>query len=100
MMERRKFLTTAAIGGAAAAATAGLSAPAISQGRTEWRMVTCWPKNYPGQGTAAERFVKTISEPTDGRHTINVFGAGGLLSAFNRFDAVTRGAADLVPAST
>lgn len=63
-MERRKFLTTAAVGGAAAA-TASFPAPAITQGKVEWRMVTTWPKNFPGQGTAAERFAKTMAEATD-----------------------------------
>lgn len=99
MMERRKFLATAAVGGAVAAGTAGLAAPAIAQGKTEWRMVTTWPKNYPGQGTAAERLAKTIGEATDGRLTIKVFAAGELVPAFESFDAVTRGAADLMHSS-
>mgnify|MGYP003145669064 CR=1 FL=1 len=100
MMERRKFLTTAAVGGAAAAAAAGsFPAPAISQGKVEWRMVTTWPKNFPGQGTAAERFAKSIGDATDGRLTIKVFAAGELVPAFESFDAVTRGAADMMHAS-
>ncbi|MGR3766633.1 twin-arginine translocation signal domain-containing protein, partial [Pseudooceanicola nanhaiensis] len=43
-MDRRSFIRTAGTMGAAAA-TAGLAAPAIAQGNITWRMVTTWPKN-------------------------------------------------------
>lgn len=95
-MKRRDFLKGAAT---AATAAAALPAPALSQNRVEWRMVTTWPKNFPGQGTAAERFAKKVGEATDGRLTIKVFGAGELVPAFESFDAVTRGAADCMHAS-
>ena len=52
-MKRRKFLQGAAAGGVAAAA-ATISAPAISQGIKQLKMVTTWPKNFPGLGTGAE----------------------------------------------
>jgi TRAP-type mannitol/chloroaromatic compound transport system substrate-binding protein len=94
-MQRRKFLKGAAVGAAAGATAAAFPAPAISQGRVEWRMVTTWPKNFPGQGTGAERFAKAVTEATDGRLTIKVFAAGELVPPFESFDAVTRGAADL-----
>ena len=93
-IKRRKF-TKAAVGGiAATAAVTTISAPAISQDRQEWRMVTSWPKMFPGGGTAAERFAKTIGEATGGRLTIKVFAAGELVPAFEAFDAVQRGTAD------
>ena len=95
-MKRRDFLKTAAVAGAA---TAILPAPAISQNRAEWRMVTAWPKNYPGQGTAAERFAKRVGEVSEGRLSIRVFGAGEIVPAFESFDAVTRGAADCMHTS-
>jgi TRAP-type mannitol/chloroaromatic compound transport system substrate-binding protein len=98
-MKRRGFLGGAAIGGAAAAAASSFPAPAIAQGNTQWRMVTTWPKNYPGQGTAAERFAKTIGEATDGRLTIQVYGAGELVPAFESFDAVQSGAAEAMHAT-
>lgn len=91
-MKRRALIKGAAAGAAAGAAT--LATPAIAQGKIEWRMVTTWPKNFPGQGTGAERFAKSVGEATDGRLTIKVFGAGELVPAFESFDAVTRGAAD------
>ena len=86
-LQRRKF-TKAAVGGmAATAAVTTMAAPAISQHRQEWRMVTSWPKMFPGGGTAAERFAKTIGEATGGRLTIKVFGgrrAGARLRGVRR----------------
>jgi TRAP-type mannitol/chloroaromatic compound transport system substrate-binding protein len=97
-MQRRGFIAGAAVGGAAAAASS-FPAPAIAQGRTEWRMVTTWPKNFPGQGTGAERFAKAVAEATDGRLTITVYGAGELVPPFESFDAVQRGAAECMHAT-
>lgn len=92
-IRRRGLLAT---GAAASLATAApLAAPALAQGRTEWRMVTAWPKGFPGPGTAAERFAAAVGAATDGRLTIKVFGAGEIVPPFECFDAVTRGAADL-----
>ena len=54
-MKRRQFITRTAVTGAAAAAAATVSAPAISQGRKELKMVTSFPKNFPGLGTSANR---------------------------------------------
>lgn len=96
-IKRRALIKGAAAG--AAASAAALATPALAQGRIEWRMVTTWPKNFPGQGTSAERFAKAVGEASDGRLTIKVFGAGELVPAFESFDAVTRGAADCFHAS-
>ena len=93
-VKRRAFIKGAAAAGAVAA-SAPLAAPALAQGKVEWRMVTTWPKNFPGQGTGAERFAKSVGEATDGQLTIKVFGAGEVVPPFESFDAVTRGAADL-----
>jgi TRAP-type mannitol/chloroaromatic compound transport system substrate-binding protein len=96
-MKRRAFLESAAVGGVAAAAN-GFPAPAIAQGKIEWRMVTTWPKNFPVLGTSAERFADTIGEATEGRLTIQVYGAGELVPAFESFDAVQTGTAELMHA--
>jgi TRAP-type mannitol/chloroaromatic compound transport system substrate-binding protein len=96
-MKRRAFIGSAAVGGATAAST--FPAPAIAQGNVEWRMVTTWPKNYPGQGTGAERFAKSVADATDGRLTITVYGAGELVPAFESFDALQSGAAEAMHAT-
>jgi TRAP-type mannitol/chloroaromatic compound transport system substrate-binding protein len=95
-IQRRKFTRVAVGGMAATAAATTVAAPAISQGRQEWRMVTSWPKMFPGGGTAAERFAKNISDISGGRLTIKVFAAGELVPAFEAFDAVQRGTADVM----
>lgn len=93
-MDRRSFLkTTAAAGVTAGAAT--LATPAISQGRQEWKMVTTWPKNFPGLGTGAQRCADRITAMTDGRITVKVFGAGELVPAFESFAAVQDGTAEM-----
>ncbi len=60
-----------------------------------WKMVTAWPKNYPGLGTAAERLAERVKVMSDGRLTIKVYAAGELVPALEVFDAVSRGTAEL-----
>lgn len=57
----------------------------------EWKLVTSWPKNFPGLGMAPERFAKLVDEMSAGRLKIKVFGAGELMPAFEVFDAVSQG---------
>ena len=93
-MDRRSVITGgAAIGAAAAAST--LSSPAIAQRRRRLKMVTTWPPNFPGLGTAANDVARFISEATDGELDIRVYAAGELVPAFESFDAVSTGAAEL-----
>ena len=42
-MERRKFLTGAALGAGAA-----LAAPAVAQGTRTMTIVSTWPRDFPG----------------------------------------------------
>lgn len=93
-MERRNFLKGAAVAGAAAA-TSTLAAPAIAQGKRELRMVLSWPINFPGLGTSAVRIAKRITELTEGKLTVKAYGAGELVPAFQVFDAVSAGDADM-----
>jgi TRAP-type mannitol/chloroaromatic compound transport system substrate-binding protein len=89
------------MGGTAAAATAagGLPAPAISQGYRELKMVTSWPKNSPGLQTSAERLAQSITALSDGRLKVTVYPADSLVHAFEVFDAVGVGVADMYHAS-
>lgn len=97
-MLRRSFLKGATAAGAVTAAAAGTSAfpkPAIAQGMKELRMVTSWPKGFPGLGTAADRFAGRIERATEGRYTIKVFAGGELVHPLKCNDAVQEGTADL-----
>ena len=94
-MDRRKFLTATAAGGAAAAAT-GLAAPAVAQGRVTWRMVTTWPKNFPGLGVGAQRLGDRITAATDGALTVQVFSAGEMVPALQSVDAVIDQSAEMM----
>lgn len=92
-MERRQFLKGAAVGGVAAAST--LAAPAIAQGNITWRMVTTWPRNFPGLGVGAQRLADRITAASGGRLTVQVFSAGELVPALQSLDAVIDGTAEM-----
>ncbi len=61
----------------------------------KWKMVTTWPKNFPVLGTAPERFAQNVERMSNGRLRIKVYGAGELVPAFEVFDAVSSGNAEL-----
>ncbi|GAA4877959.1 TRAP transporter substrate-binding protein DctP [Ferrimonas pelagia] len=61
----------------------------------EWKLVTSWPKNFPGLGMAPERFAEMVTQMSAGRLSITVFGAGDLVPAFEVFDAVSQGTAEM-----
>ncbi|APX18143.1 ABC transporter substrate-binding protein (plasmid) [Phaeobacter inhibens] len=73
----------------------GLATPALAQGGTELRMLMCWPKNFPGLGTSAERFAERVNIASNGALRINVFGAGEIVAPFEVLDAVAAGAGDM-----
>lgn len=56
-----------------------------------WRMVTMWPKNFPGLGSAPERFADNVARMSNGRLLIKVHGAGEIVPALGVFDAVSLG---------
>ena len=100
MIRRRLLLASALL------ATLGLSAckeePAEQQAAAtpaaesyQWKMVTAWPKNFPGLGTAAERLAERVKVMSNGRLTIKVYAAGELVPPLEVFDAVSRGTAEL-----
>ncbi len=98
-MERRNFLKGAALAGAAAAASTALAAPAIAQNKRELKMVMAWPKNSPGAGTSGQRVADRITQLSGGALTVKVYGAGELVPAFQSFDAVSAGDADMYHAA-
>ncbi|MAO28098.1 TRAP transporter substrate-binding protein [Roseovarius sp.] len=93
-MDRRSFLTKSALGGTAAAAST-LAAPAYAQGNRTLTMVTTWGRGLAGVFDAAQKVADNINEMADGQLTVDVKGAGELVGAFEVFDAVTAGQADM-----
>ena len=91
-VNRRKLLVGA--GSAGLVASSGV-APAYSQGKRRLKMVTTWPKNFPGVGTAAESIAKRVEIMSEGELKIKVFAAGEIVGAFEALDAVSTGSADL-----
>jgi TRAP-type mannitol/chloroaromatic compound transport system substrate-binding protein len=57
----------------------------------KWRLVTSWPKNYPGLGMAPEKIANLVEEMSNGQMQITVYGAGEQVPAFGVFDAVSSG---------
>ena len=64
---------------------------AAPQKSYKWRMVTAWPKNLPGLGTAPERMIDAVRVMSNGRLDIKIYGAGELVPALEVFDAVSLG---------
>ena len=94
-MKRRDFVRTAAVGAASVPAAAGLSAPAIAQGKMQWKMVTAWPQNLPGPGVAAQLLADRITALSGGRIEVKLYAAGELVPGTGVFDAVSQGTAEI-----
>ncbi|KZX55958.1 ABC transporter substrate-binding protein [Halioglobus sp. HI00S01] len=60
----------------------------------EWKLVTTWPKNFPGLGSAAVNLSRNVEAMSGGRLKIHVYGAGEIVPALGVFDAVSQGVAD------
>ena len=71
------------------------AAAAGSQQTFHWKLVTTWPKNFPGLGNGPENFARYVDEMSAGRLTVRVYGAGEIVPAFEVFDAVSQGVADV-----
>ena len=88
-MERRKFLTSAALAGITGSA---LAAPAIAQTNSKtMTIVSTWPRDFPGLGTSAQRVAARITELTQGAITTEYYAAGERVGAFDSFDEVAAG---------
>ena len=72
------------------AATASQSEPVW-----KWKLITTWPKNLPGAGLSAEHLAERLRAMSNGRLDIKVYGAGELVGAFEVFDAVAAGTAQM-----
>jgi TRAP-type mannitol/chloroaromatic compound transport system substrate-binding protein len=102
-MKRRDFVRNAGWAGTAGvlAACGNQSSDAANEQACEapepieWKMVTTWPRDFPGLGTGAARLATTIGRMSNGRLTVKVYGGNELVPPFEVFDAVSRGTADM-----
>jgi TRAP-type mannitol/chloroaromatic compound transport system substrate-binding protein len=93
-MDRRSFLR-ASIVGAGAAAASTLAAPVYAQGNRTLTMVTSWPRGFAVLDDAASYLEKFVGELSGGSLTIDKKAPGELVGAFEVFDAVSSGQADM-----
>lgn len=98
MQRRREFLAGVAGTMAVAGCSGGTEhaeSTATSAEQLNWRMVTTWPPNFPGLGAGANTLAQYIKDVSAGRLNIRVYGAGELIPAFEIFDAVSQGSAEM-----
>lgn len=93
-MRRRELLK---IGGSGALALGAGKAAAKAQDSQvfNWKMVMVWPKNYPGLATVMQWFADQVKQQSGGRLNITLYGAGELVPAFEVFNAVADGSAEM-----
>ncbi|WNO09085.1 TRAP transporter substrate-binding protein [Teredinibacter sp. KSP-S5-2] len=61
----------------------------------QWKMVTTWPKKFPGLGLAPENFAEKLNKMSNGRLQITVHGANEIVPALGVFDAVSSGSVEM-----
>ncbi|WP_426416623.1 TRAP transporter substrate-binding protein [Aestuariirhabdus sp. LZHN29] len=94
-MKRRDVLKKGLVGLGGVAAATTISAPAIAKERMEINMVATWGRDFPGLGTGAQRFAKRLTDMSDGRMQVNYFASGERVKAFDSFDEVASGNAQI-----
>lgn len=107
-MRRRKFLKSASVSVLAGSSLVGCenteqadtaisntTTSAIRKKTIQWKMVTTWPKNFPSLGTGANYLAELIGQMSGNRLKVKVYGAKELVPAFEIFDAVSSGTAEM-----
>ena len=69
------ILTLIVLVGCSGEQSTGLDEDVLKEKKYNWRLVTSWPKNYPGLGMAPERIADLVEEMSNGQMTITVYGA-------------------------
>jgi TRAP-type mannitol/chloroaromatic compound transport system substrate-binding protein len=93
-MKMKKYISLAVLVllvGCGESSNEGNANNSLEQEKYNWRLVTAWPKNYPGLGMAPERIADLVEEMSNGQMKITVYGAGEQVPAFGVFDAVSSG---------
>lgn len=75
----------------------GKSKTVSADGHTvyRWKMVTTWPKRFPGLGLAPENFARLVNELSHGRLVIDVYGANEIVPPLGVFGAVSSGSVEV-----
>ncbi len=94
-MQRREILKKGLVGLGGVAAASTIAAPAIAKERVEIAMVATWGRDFPGLGTGAQRFAKRLSDMSDGRIQVTYYAANERVKAFDSFDEVASGNAQM-----
>ena len=92
-MQRRSFITKAALG-----ATAGaIAAPALAQANPsiKWRIASSFPKTLDTVYGAADTLTKRVSQLTGGKFEIRTFAAGEIVPGLQVMDAVQAGTVEM-----
>lgn len=92
-MKRRDLLKASS---AAAAALAASSTAKAADGQTfNWKLVMSWPKKFPGLASEMDWFVEELKKVSNGRLNVTLYGGGELVPAFEVFNAVSDGTAEM-----
>ena len=95
MSNRRKFFKSVGLA-TATALVSGLHSNKLSaQPKIKWKMVTSWPKNFPGLGAGAETLATYINKLSGGSLTVKVYGANELVPPLGVFDFVSSGGSEM-----
>ena len=96
-MKRREFIGGLGGGAALAACTPQTQQQGASTSteRFSWKLVTTWLPNFPGLGTGVNTLARYVQEMSAGRIEITIYAAGELVPAFEVFDAVSQGSAEM-----
>jgi TRAP-type mannitol/chloroaromatic compound transport system substrate-binding protein len=98
-MKRREVVRALAAGAAGALTACGRRSAGPTEVTSErsyrWRLVTTWPANFPALGTGAIDFAKRVEACSAGRLRIRIYGDGELVPAFEVFDTVSGGTAEI-----
>ncbi len=97
-MKRREWLQGAgavAFASGLTACGADKDAEADRPAGLTWKLATAWPADFPGLSAGAVSLAQSITRASGGRLTVKVFAANELVPAFDVFDAVGRGTAEM-----
>tara|TARA_Y100001936_G_scaffold32820_1_gene30778 strand:- start:498 stop:1577 length:1080 start_codon:yes stop_codon:yes gene_type:complete len=95
MKNRRKFFKSVGLATATALVSGLHPKGSSAESKIKWKMVTSWPKNFPGLGAGAETLAAYINKLSGGSLVVKVYGANELVPPLGVFDFVSSGGAEM-----